>query len=309
MFGQVVRLVLFLFVAVPAFGQPSRFPHDPALLQKLNSGQFDKIGTSGSDKLGLNAVVMAFTHGGCQLKNANVSMARAAEYTRYLTSDAEANLTGALFIKAHPLYAETLMRASQTGGCDGVWAQTTMANLFRYLDSITSGKSVRPVPAERALPQPGEKPAPPGRQGAAPTNRPADDCAYQKEELRRFDQRVAQSKYPIPAVRQQRAIHEARIAEACNKSGSKQAAKTSKPVPSTRATQARYPLGEYTTNQTVIVRGGPGLQFDEVARLTSGITVTVVGSEASWLRIQSKHGRSPGYIPATAAQHNRTRLK
>jgi hypothetical protein len=123
-----------LFSISVTWAQPSTIPHDPELLQKLTSGRFHQIGNVGSDKLGLNAVVMAFSKSGCQLKSPHVSIEQLVKYQRYLTSDADANLAGALLMQVHPLYMETALKIDASGGCDRTWAQTTMRNLFRYLD-------------------------------------------------------------------------------------------------------------------------------------------------------------------------------
>lgn len=69
--------------------------------------------------------------------------------------------------------------------------------------------------------------------------------------------------------------------------------------------------GTYTTTADVIVRERPGPHYKAVAKIKKGIEVNVVGSEGDWLKIQSKHGRPPGYIekgyaePGQTAQNDR----
>lgn len=65
-------------------------------------------------------------------------------------------------------------------------------------------------------------------------------------------------------------------------------------LPTAAATQPSQ--GPYLTTDQVQVRKGPGAQFDVVAVIPKGIKIHVVGSEGSWLRVQSKHGNPPGYI-------------
>jgi uncharacterized protein YgiM (DUF1202 family) len=64
--------------------------------------------------------------------------------------------------------------------------------------------------------------------------------------------------------------------------------------------------GTYTTTADVIVREQPGLHYKAVAKIKKGIEVNVVGSEGDWLKIQSKHGRPPGYIEKSHAEPGRT---
>ncbi len=60
--------------------------------------------------------------------------------------------------------------------------------------------------------------------------------------------------------------------------------------------------GSYITTTTVNVRRGPGTHYEIVAKIPPGIRVLVVGKEGDWLRVQSKHGRPPGYIGARFAR-------
>ena len=54
--------------------------------------------------------------------------------------------------------------------------------------------------------------------------------------------------------------------------------------------------GLYTTTADTVVREGPGLHYKTVAPITKGKTVEVVGSQGDWLKVQSRHGRPPGFV-------------
>ena len=61
--------------------------------------------------------------------------------------------------------------------------------------------------------------------------------------------------------------------------------------------RAATPLqGSYKTTADTSVREGPGLHYKAVAKIDKGTTVNVVGAEGDWLKVQSKHGKPPGYI-------------
>ncbi len=62
--------------------------------------------------------------------------------------------------------------------------------------------------------------------------------------------------------------------------------------------QAERIPGSYITTTTVNVRRGPGTNYEIVTKIPAGIRVQVVGREGDWLRVESKHGRPPGYISA-----------
>ena len=59
---------------------------------------------------------------------------------------------------------------------------------------------------------------------------------------------------------------------------------------------AQSTRGEYVTTTDAHVRSGPGNNYDVVATVPQGITVTVVGREGYWVKVESKHGGKPGYI-------------
>ena len=44
------------------------------------------------------------------------------------------------------------------------------------------------------------------------------------------------------------------------------------------------------------MRKGPGLHYEVVAKILKGMKVHIVGAEVDWLKVQSKHGKPPGYI-------------
>ncbi|MGH7835522.1 MAG: SH3 domain-containing protein [Candidatus Binatia bacterium] len=65
---------------------------------------------------------------------------------------------------------------------------------------------------------------------------------------------------------------------------------------------ARFVPGPYVTTEEVGVRRGPGTNFDVVATIPGDTKINVVDSEGDWLKVQSKHGNPPGYIPARSAR-------
>jgi uncharacterized protein YgiM (DUF1202 family) len=54
--------------------------------------------------------------------------------------------------------------------------------------------------------------------------------------------------------------------------------------------------GSYTLTADTVVREGPGLHYKTVASIGKDKIVEVVGSQGEWLKVQSKHGRLPGYV-------------
>jgi len=58
----------------------------------------------------------------------------------------------------------------------------------------------------------------------------------------------------------------------------------------------------YVTNADVKVRSGPGTQYKVVAEIKSGTKVNVAASDRGWLKVISKRGNPPGYIPEQSAQ-------
>jgi uncharacterized protein YgiM (DUF1202 family) len=54
--------------------------------------------------------------------------------------------------------------------------------------------------------------------------------------------------------------------------------------------------GTFTVQADTYVRRGPGLHHEVITRVSRGTEVHVVGGEGGWLRVESKHGRPPGYI-------------
>jgi uncharacterized protein YgiM (DUF1202 family) len=65
---------------------------------------------------------------------------------------------------------------------------------------------------------------------------------------------------------------------------------------------ARFVPGPYVTVEEIGVRSGPGTNFNVVATIPSDTKINVVDSEGDWLKVQSKHGNPPGYIPARSAR-------
>lgn len=60
--------------------------------------------------------------------------------------------------------------------------------------------------------------------------------------------------------------------------------------------------GIYTVIADTYVRQGPGLHYPVITSIPKGMRVYIVGAEREWLKVQSKHGRAPGYIEKMYAQ-------
>ena len=68
-------------------------------------------------------------------------------------------------------------------------------------------------------------------------------------------------------------------------------------------TQRSFPIpGTYVTTTTMDARVGPGEHHAIVATIPKGTRIVVVGLEANWLRIASKHGDPPRYIDRIQAR-------
>lgn len=81
------------------------------------------------------------------------------------------------------------------------------------------------------------------------------------------------------------------------------AAVLSKPVAAgARPAAAAERTWPYETTADVKVRSGPGTKYKIVAEIKSGTKVNVVASESEWLKIVSKQGNPPGYIPERYAR-------
>ncbi len=76
--------------------------------------------------------------------------------------------------------------------------------------------------------------------------------------------------------------------------------------PFVKATQPASPeiQGEYVTVSNTDLRKGPGFEYPLVTKIPRGMKVNVVGIERGWLKIESKHGRAPGYIDQTYARRS-----
>jgi len=60
--------------------------------------------------------------------------------------------------------------------------------------------------------------------------------------------------------------------------------------------------GAYRTTMETDLRDGPGLNYKVVTRLPADIKVNVVRAEGNWLRVESKHGKKPGYVDKRAVE-------
>jgi len=73
------------------------------------------------------------------------------------------------------------------------------------------------------------------------------------------------------------------------------AAKSPEPAPPPYSRRAAEP-GQYEVIRTTTVFDRPLPSARDVATITRGTRVTVVGSEGDWLEVRSKQGRPPGFI-------------
>ena len=69
-----------------------------------------------------------------------------------------------------------------------------------------------------------------------------------------------------------------------------------------RAAAAAEQTWPYETTDNVKVRSGPGTQYRVVAEIKSGTKVNVAASDRGWLKVISKRGNPPGYIPERSAR-------
>ena len=65
---------------------------------------------------------------------------------------------------------------------------------------------------------------------------------------------------------------------------------------------ATEPTQPYVTTSDVKVRSGPGTEYKVIADIKSGTKVNVAASDGEWLKIVSKQGNPPGYIPELYAR-------
>ncbi|HEY3305825.1 MAG TPA: SH3 domain-containing protein [Candidatus Binatia bacterium] len=75
-----------------------------------------------------------------------------------------------------------------------------------------------------------------------------------------------------------------------------------KPVAVPSRSSAPPAQGVYTTIADADVREGPGLHYKAVSKIEKGKEVDVVGGQGDWLKVQSRHGRPPGYIEKRYAE-------
>lgn len=69
------------------------------------------------------------------------------------------------------------------------------------------------------------------------------------------------------------------------------------------------PTYPYVTTTDVKVRSGPGAKYKIVAQIKSGTKVNAVASDGEWLKIVSKRGNPPGYIPERDARPTGAAIK
>ncbi len=60
--------------------------------------------------------------------------------------------------------------------------------------------------------------------------------------------------------------------------------------------------GPYKLLTNTEVREGPGLHYRTVAKVPKGIKINVTGEEEGWLRVESRHGKPPGYVDRNLAE-------
>lgn len=61
-------------------------------------------------------------------------------------------------------------------------------------------------------------------------------------------------------------------------------------------------LGLYLITAETYVREGPGLHYRTITKVPKGTTIHVADAEGDWLKVESKHGRRPGYVERIYAQ-------
>ena len=83
--------------------------------------------------------------------------------------------------------------------------------------------------------------------------------------------------------------------------------KYARPVEERSKQTTSFAPGFYMTTADTSVREGPGLHYKVVAQIPKDTKVYVVGGEGDWYRVQSKHGRAPGYIDRRYAQRRADR--
>ena len=69
-----------------------------------------------------------------------------------------------------------------------------------------------------------------------------------------------------------------------------------RPLDDPRQQSVQAVEGVYVTTAEVNLREGPGLHYRVLATIPKDIRIHVVGSEGSWLKVESKHGKPSGYV-------------
>lgn len=62
--------------------------------------------------------------------------------------------------------------------------------------------------------------------------------------------------------------------------------------------------GVYVTTAEVNLREGPGLHYRVLTTLPKDIRINVVGAQGNWLKVESKHGKPPGYVEKRFAERH-----
>jgi tetratricopeptide (TPR) repeat protein len=123
----------------------------------------------------------------------------------------------------------------------------------------------------------------------------ARQCRSYRESLEAQNTKMQRYSGNVPSFEQKlKARYEKGVSDFCSPSSAEQGSSpgTGGSQPDERA---------YEIIRAVTVRSGPGSRYEELDHLARGTKVTVAGWENGWLKIVSKHGKPPGYIPVGSA--------
>jgi uncharacterized protein YgiM (DUF1202 family) len=77
--------------------------------------------------------------------------------------------------------------------------------------------------------------------------------------------------------------------------------------PAEAEAQTQSAAGPYEILANTQLHSGPGLHYPVVVKVPKGTRINVVEEQSGWLRVQSKHGREPGYVEARLARPAQSR--
>lgn len=124
----------------------------------------------------------------------------------------------------------------------------------------------------------------------------ARQCRSYRESLEAQNTRIQRYSGNVPSFEQKlKASYEKRVRDFCDASSAEQGSS-----PGTGGGQ--LDASAYETTMPVKVRSGPGEHYEELASLSRGAKISAVEAYTGWLKIFSKHGKPPGYIPLSAVR-------